>query len=171
MTTNQSLLPDHFLSQDPSRHYTPPHIYSRIVIPLNGLDQYLMKSVSELMEWSELSPEQHSNLMYVTEQAFSQIGDCMDQTHIVFLSRLMGNPTENGNVPGYPTQIEFTHFDLVLPEKWTQFVSIFRHIALSFYPIFKMYADQFPTRELIYERLVVGGVVFILAERSRSYSI
>lgn len=171
MNTNPLLLPDHYLSQGPSREYTPPLSYTRIVIPLNGLDQRFMVEIASLMEWSNCIPEDVANMDFVLSQAFQQIGDCLDPSHLEFMRRLCGNMSEKGSVPGYPSPTEFMHFDLVTPEKWPKFVVLFRNTALELFSIYSMYISQFPTRDFLVESIVPNGIVFLLTERSRSYLI
>lgn len=172
MVTNQQLLPDHYLSQGPSREYTPPHFYKQIIIPLNDFEKRLAQSLGDLMEWWIGDPEQGTNLNFLMNAVFQQFGDCYDQNHIQFVGNLEGRQTENGNVPGYPSPVELQHLEVVLPEKWSQFVAIFRSYAWQLYALVNLYVEKdFPSSSLVFSKWIPGGLIFYVTPRQTPYMI
>ena len=171
MELNQFSSPDHYLSQEPTRSYTPPHAYPQIVVPLNNLEAQLVQRLADLMEWSIGDPEQGANLHFLLQETFQQFGDCYDQSYIAFVSRLQGNLAENGNVPGYPSQMSLQHLSVVMPDKWPQYVVIFRHMAMELYALVNMFLASDQTASFVFHKWISGGLVFYRTPRTIVYDI
>lgn len=159
-------IPDFGLSQEPVRDYTPPHNYSRIIIPTQGLDVTFNQQLADLMEWSTQNPEEAYNLEYLIQECYRQMGDCYDHSHVKFFHALQGNPGEVG-VPGYPSFGTLGHFNF--NRKDVEFVTIFRYTALTFFTIVNPYANLFPGMDFLYNKYFAGGWVFYLVPRILNY--
>lgn len=163
--------PDFYLSQQPSRNYTAPHNYPQIIVPLNDLERRLVQHLGDLMEWWIGDPEQAANLNFLVSETFQQFGDCYDQDHITFVSRLNGNMVEKGNVPGYPVSTNLHHFPIVQPNLWSQYVTIFRHYSWELFALVNNYANQFPSHSLVFHKWISGGLVFYITPRTVVYDL
>lgn len=167
METYPDFLPDFGLKESPSREYTPPHNYQRIVIPTCGYDVSFNQQLADLMEWNQISPEEKANLSFLIQESYRQMGDCYDSQHSNFFYKLQGNPGDPA-VRGYPS---FDHLSNINWEnKWPGYVTIFRHTALEFFATVNPYQKMFPNMEFIYNKYIPTGWIFYLAPR-RFYDI
>lgn len=161
-------IPNFGLNEGDRVEYTPPHNYSRIIIPTQSFDVIFNQQLADLMEWSIQNPDERNNLMYFIQEAYQQMGDCYDHSHVRFIHMLQGNPGEIG-VPGYPAFGNLSHFDM--RGKEVEFVTIFRHAALTFFAIVNPYAQYFPNMDFVYHKYITGGWIFYLSPRKVNYDI
>ena len=155
----QSSIPDFGLSNSPSRDYTPPHNYTRIIIPTHGLDRTFNQKIADLMEWSYQNTEEASNLEFLIQECYQQMGCCYDHSHVKFIYALQGNPAEVG-VPGYPTFSNLTHINF--DGRLVAFVTIFRDAILNFFAIVNPYSQVFPGMDFVFHKYIPNGWVFYL---------
>lgn len=163
-----SYMPDFNLSEEPIRNYTPPHIYSQIVIPTQGFDNSFNQSLADMMEWSIQNQEEAANLEFLIQESYRQMGDCYDHSHVKFFHALQGNPGEVG-VSGYPVMNNLSHIDMC--DKIVAFTVLFRAAALNFFAIVNPISNLFPGKDFVYHKYITNGWVFYITPKVINYDI